>query len=312
MNNNMKFVIAFLCFYLPLQLSYSAGIVWDHQQRKQSAIEQVKNRIALDLPRLSLPNERLHIMGNPEAIVTYLTQLNVYLSEHRFGLQVTQLQEVVGKSASLPTVEAHTFHLVTPDNHVIGMVSFEPIILSAHLSVWPLLITGLLIWLSRYHIVRWRAPEQESSAVLEPDIPLVLQLNLKDKTLVNSITEQAVPLANKPLCFYIALLEYCLNNKEITLNQNKDVPIELVELANKYFYRLVELGHTVRKRPNFTNSLEKTLSEIRAALDEVFAEHPEEKEIYYPPKAHGEGSRSKLHHYGLNKVVEEHFEIIGR
>ena len=312
MNNKAKFLIAFVCFYLPLQLSYSAGAVWDYQQREQSALEQVKNRIALDLPRLSLPNERFHIMGNPEAIVAYLTELNIYLAQHDFGLRVTQLQKVTGTAPGSAMIASHTFHLVTPDNHVVGQVVFEPLAISAHMSLWPILIAGLFLWLSRQHVVRWRAPDHESHLVIEPVIPLVLQLNLKDKTLVNSITELAVPLANKPLCFYIALLEYCLNNKDVTLNQNKDVPIELVELANKYFYRLVELGHTVRKRPNFTNSLEKTLSEIRAALDEVLAENPEEKELYYPPKAHGEGSRSKLHHYGLNKVLEEHFEIIGR
>ena len=96
------------------------------------------------------------------------------------------------------------------------------------------------------------------------------------------------------------------------LNQNKDVPEELLTLANKYFYRLVELGHTIRKRPNFTNSLEKTLSEIRAALDEVWQEQPEIKETYYPPKAHGEGSRSRLHHYGLKAIEIADIEVIGK
>ncbi|KKK93350.1 hypothetical protein LCGC14_2693760 [marine sediment metagenome] len=86
----------------------------------------------------------------------------------------------------------------------------------------------------------------------------------------------------------------------------------MLELANKYFYRLVELGHTVRKRPNFNNSLEKTLSEIRAALDEVLSEYPEEKELYYPPKAYGEGSRSRLHSYGLVNIRKGNIEIIGK
>ena len=90
------------------------------------------------------------------------------------------------------------------------------------------------------------------------------------------------------------------------------MPEEVVELANKYFHRLVELGHTVRKRPNFNNSLEKTLSEIRAALDEVLSEYPEQKEIYYPPKAFGEGSRSRLHSYGLVNIDKGNIDIKGK
>jgi hypothetical protein len=90
------------------------------------------------------------------------------------------------------------------------------------------------------------------------------------------------------------------------------VPEELQELANKYFYRLVELGHTIRKRPNFNNSLEKTLSEIRAALDDVLNDCPELKELYYPPKAFGEGSRSRMHSYGLVNVSQGNIEIIGK
>ncbi|XQF91352.1 hypothetical protein ACOBV8_20375 (plasmid) [Pseudoalteromonas espejiana] len=60
-------------------------------------------------------------------------------------------------------------------------------------------------------------------------------------------------LANKPLCFYLALIEYCKDNSDVVLNQNKYVPDELIELA-QVFYRLIELGHTIRKRPNFNSS----------------------------------------------------------
>ena len=98
----------------------------------------------------------------------------------------------------------------------------------------------------------------------------------------------------------------------MVLNQNKDVPDELIDIADKYFHRLIALGHTIRKRPNFSSSLEKTLSEIRAALDDVMAEHIELKAKYYPPKAHGEGSRSKIHSYGLINVALTDIELIGK
>ena len=143
--------------------------------------------------------------------------------------------------------------------------------------------------------------------------PFMLIIDLNHKTLsTNYAHEQLISLANKPLCFYLALVEFCKENNDIALNQNKNVPEELVELANKYFHRLVELGHIVRKRPNFNNSLEKTLSEIRAALDEVLSEYPEQKDIYYPPKAFGEGSRSRLHSYGLVNIDKGNIDIKGK
>ena len=152
-------------------------------------------------------------------------------------------------------------------------------------------------------------PEVEIQAVEKPK----LIVDLQNKTLAASCAvDKTVALANKPLCFYLALVEFCIEHPDVVLNQNKDVPEELLTLANKYFYRLVELGHTIRKRPNFTNSLEKTLSEIRAALDEVWQDQLEIKETYYPPKAHGEGSRSRLHHYGLKAIEIADIEVIGK
>jgi hypothetical protein len=75
--------------------------------------------------------------------------------------------------------------------------------------------------------------------------------------------------------------------------------------------RLMELGHTKRKRPDFNANLDKTLSEIRAALDEVFAGYSEEKTRYYPPRAQGEGSRSKQHSYALPVLHHADIQIIG-
>ena len=73
----------------------------------------------------------------------------------------------------------------------------------------------------------------------------------------------------------------------------------------------MDLGHTKRKRPDFNANLDKTLSEIRAALDEVFAGYSEEKAKYCPPRAQGEGSRSKQHSYALPRLYAHEIEVIG-
>src|SRR5690606_20984076 len=139
---------------------------------------------------------------------------------------------------------------------------------------------------------------------------LVLDLSRKELSLTN--TDTRVALANKPLCFYAALLDYCQDHPHVRLCQHKLLPAELVELADNYFLRLVALGHTIRKRPDFNNNLEKNLSEIRAALDELFTAAPELKAFYYPPKARGEGSRSKTHSFALTQLPKESWQITGR
>ena len=136
-------------------------------------------------------------------------------------------------------------------------------------------------------------------------------IDLKDKTLGNGVNDVKVVLQNKPLCFYTALVRYCMENPSEPLQHHKDVPVELLNLANKVFGRLIELGHTKRKRPDFNANLDKTLSEVRAALDEVFADFTAEKERYYPPRAQGEGSRSKQHSFALTSLSPEDVEIIG-
>ncbi|MDP4983945.1 hypothetical protein [Pseudoalteromonas tunicata] len=312
MSNKLKIACALLLFLLPLQLCFSLTTYFQHQTLVEQSVASVQTRIALDLPRLSLPNDKLHIVGNPFAVTAYLDKINQQLLLQELPVQVVSLQAISAKKSNVSRADSKRYQLLTPDNQVEIKLIEQPLPFIALLSVWPWLLSIVGVYLSKDHIKSWRNPEPAEPEVLIEQEPLKILINLQNKMVINSVTQHEVPLANKPLCFYIALMEFCQNNKDITLNQNKDVPEELVELANKYFYRLIDLGHIVRKRPNFTNSLEKTLSEIRAALDEVFAEHPEEKEIYYPPKAHGEGSRSKLHHYGLNKIDKIHFEVIGK
>ncbi len=166
----------------------------------------------------------------------------------------------------------------------------------------------MLLILIRPYLKRKPLPVAEShpSAIT----PITLTLDLTNKALV--LSDKQVPLANKPLCFYAALLNYCQQNPEVRLCQHHLLPDALLELADKYFLRLVELGHTVRKRPDFNANLEMMLSEIRAALDELLSEYPHLKPLYYPPKATGEGSRSRMHNFALTHLQPQRWDITGK
>ena len=301
------FIINCLVFYVSVINEQSDAI-------KRQVIETEK-QVALDLPLIALSNELLKHSGNQHAVQDYLLKLNGYLDNN------LRLVKIVPKSAKPLTLKPNQFIRTLKSSTTHVSLVFEKnahfwsenrflicllfLVLSILFSKWLKSIIGMPVGA--------KGPSLNADTDLGKPKELVLIIDLNTKTLSNSyMPEATVCLANKPLCFYLALIEFCRDNKDVVLNQNKYVPDELIELANKYFYRLIELGHTIRKRPNFNSSLEKTLSEIRAALDEVLNEHPDMKDIYYPPKAYGEGSRSRLHSYGLINIAKGNIEIKGK
>ena len=315
MNNKRLFGVTLLIFSAAL-LTFKLSSYLQQAQHNDLIMADIENRIALDLPRLDLSNRFLKHSGNHDAIVGYLQRLNMQLIQQ--PIQVNTINDVSlaltnnGRESRIEYLEtsdqkvAITFLIETRWWHTSDIYTFILLLLLAFLfSKWAELI-------NRTSLKHLALKEQvEQLPLINVQVKLVI--DLQDKVLaINDNAEIKAGLANKPLCFYLALIEFCVENPDVTLNQNKDVPDELIELANKYFYRLTQLGHTIRKRPNFTNSLEKTLSEIRAALDEVLIKHSQLKEIYYPPKAHGEGSRSRLHSYGLSNIKADDIEVIGK
>uniref|UniRef100_UPI00387F657E hypothetical protein n=1 Tax=Pseudoalteromonas mariniglutinosa TaxID=206042 RepID=UPI00387F657E len=293
---------------------YKCARISQQSHADQQLIAQLETRIALDIPRLDLANIFFEHSANQDAINYYIKQLNeqsnsrtvqVMAIDDASVLQVDPTQQFVIRHLKTNEQSVAVAFLINQtwwraDDYFITMI----LLLAA---------CGFTVWanaVKRFLQPRAEVPLFENSEVTEK---ARLIIDLKDKTLSRSDhLGLTIQLANKPLCFYLALIEFCIDHPDVVLNQNKDLPEALLELANKYFYRLVELGHTIRKRPNFTNSLEKTLSEIRAALDEVWQDNSELKERYYPPKAYGEGSRSRLHHYGLKSIRAVDIEVRGK
>ncbi len=313
--NRVIMPVCFFVLFIVFSLVFYVSTTQKQQQINQLQIAQIEKQIALDLPLLDLSNELLKHSGNKAALQHYIQTVNAQIQGT--GIQVVAIEPKHEFNLSLKT---HEFirKLNSNNNAVFIVLSLkQPYFTNDVMAIYILLfvISALLIYMIKQAAIYQGDKKLVTGHELNTleSKPLILVINLKSKTLSSSYyPDQHVALANKPLCFYLALVEFCTNNPEIKLNHNKNVPEELLELANKYFYRLVELGHTVRKRPNFNNSLEKTLSEIRAALDDVLNDCPEQKELYYPPKAFGEGSRSRMHSYGLVNVSQGNIEIIGK
>ena len=313
--NRVIMPVCFFVLFIVFSLVFYVSTTQKQQQINQLQIAQIEKQIALDLPLLDLSNELLKHSGNKAALQHYIQTVNAQIQGT--GIQVVAIEPKHEFNLSLKT---HEFiRKLNSNNNVVFIVLSlkQPYFANDVMAIYILLfvISALLLYMIKQAAIY----QGDKKLVTDDELntleskPLILVINLKSKTLSSSYyPDQHVALANKPLCFYLALVEFCTNNPEIKLNHNKNVPEELLELANKYFYRLVELGHTVRKRPNFNNSLEKTLSEIRAALDDVLNDCPEQKELYYPPKAFGEGSRSRMHSYGLLNVSQGNIEIIGK
>ncbi|MBQ4860186.1 hypothetical protein J8L98_00595 [Pseudoalteromonas sp. MMG013] len=287
---------------------YRAQTIQIEQDINQHAA-QIITRVALDINALPIADPFFSYSGNPNVVASYIEKINSRLGSQaaRVSLKEISISKLPEHDSTVvkPLAAAHrtiyvSFDVDTQHNKSAYILPFVLALLNSAFFGW--VSTGVV-----------RDKVRTTNTNVESKIPKRLVVDLYTKTIMlNCAKEDAVKLANKPLCFYLALVEFCEAQPDVILNQNKDVPDELMVIADKYFDRLITLGHTIRKRPNFSSSLEKTLSEIRAALDEIMAEHSELKMKYYPPKAHGEGSRSKLHSYGLSDVLLEDIEVIGK
>lgn len=306
----VKVSVFFVLAWIIFSVSFALGTYNQLLNQQQWAIAHTAERIALDLPRLNIANPVLQNQGDESAVKSYLTQLNQQLIEYEYPIRVLQLDQLIVPSEQ-PIEQVKLLH--SPEQTIKVGFSFVPIKWFDVLG-WLPLFAALLFTAFYFPHCLYQQTRQAKQQVSQKAVVIKprLVINLHNKTLGLEQSDITAPLANKPLCFYLALIDYCTLYPEAVLNQNKPIPEELLALALTYFQRLVALGHTIRKRPNFANSLEKTLSEIRAALDEVLTEHNELKPRFYPPKAHGEGSRSRLHHYGLNQITADDIHVIGK
>jgi hypothetical protein len=302
-------LICALILFAALQIISTFGQIIGIQFARHHAKDNVERRVILDSAFLDVGNATLNTPVNTYAVGRYIDTINEDLAADNYPIRVASIQGVNADVTYPEYSLSHTFVFENAEQKITLIMQSLPMYQNLKFSWWALVISVLLA--PAFAIPRQRkAKHVVSEELVVPPKPKLV-INLRDKTLGNSVNDTVVILQNKPLCFYTALVKYCTENPEHPLPPHKDVPIELIALANKAFARLIELGHTKRKRPDFNANLDKTLSEIRASLDEVFALYPEEKERYYPPRAQGEGSRSKQHSYALTHLSPDDVEIIG-
>ncbi|MCV2884751.1 hypothetical protein OE749_08585 [Aestuariibacter sp. AA17] len=310
MTKTMKLGALFFTLWVVFQGAYLSGKFYQHAAEQHRLIDSIEKRIALDLPKLRIANPRLKTVTHEGAIRDYLHAVNAQLTAMKAPMKIATLQGIWFSDTPI-NASLTTRVLSTPDQDIHIQLVPLPVAWSDYLSfIAPLLALALAFIHQTYFTSTLF--QEEDTPTPEPEAQVRLVVNLNEKVIGNGVNDYAVSLSNKPFCFYAALVDYCIQHESPSLNHNKNVPEELVNLANRYFFRLIELGHTKRKKPDFSTNLDKTLSEIRAALDEVYVDHPDIKELFYPPKAQGEGSRSKMHNYALEKIQAERVEFIGK
>lgn len=313
--DGFKAAALFIFLFLVFQLGAFLGQASARLYSEHETIDRLQSRISLDLQFLDVGNSTLNTPPNQYTLKDYLTRLNKALAEPNTGIGLVSIQSVSADNTAADFANARLTPITLQNSEQTVKIQVASLPLYRYLAFSPLAFFAAAIMVPVLMNIRptRRAPKAEPVAIEEPKVALVpkLVINLNDKTIGNSINAVTVQLQNKPLCFYTALLHYCIDNPDALLLHHKDIPPELTNQANKAFGRLMDLGHTKRKRPDFNANLDKTLSEIRAALDEVFAGYSEEKAKYYPPRAQGEGSRSKQHSYALPRLYAHEIEVIG-
>lgn len=278
------------------------------------ALAQIETRIAIDSAYLDLGDPTTQQTSDSESVQNYINAINHYISNTLdiddfsvISITFELSKETVPSSFMSLRVNPH--RILQTDNFDIHIKTNIPSVFETLKFNWFGLLLGIVVALFIARKLNAKVQRQKRIAHLTPIANLRIDLN--QKQLVNIATNESVSMQNKPLCFFTALIEFCIQHPDRDLLHHKDVPLELVSRANKTFGRLIELGHTKRKRPDFNANLEKTLSEIRAVLDMVFSNNDPCKQRFYPPRAQGEGSRSKQHSYALTQICRQHVEILG-
>jgi hypothetical protein len=299
------FYVYFLVTFSFLQTIYVLSAISSHDALIIDAKNQILHRVALDVAHNA---DNFPMEDKPNSTQSnYLQSLNQFLAANAYPIHVSRIDTVNLQHAKLNRDEVVILNGINED--IFVSLIKKPIAPLTLFSIMALVIAWIMAF--GYAYLTKATLQNNKEATVDLTNPCKLILDLKLKSLVNPIDGNAVSLANKPLCFYAALIEFCIKYPELSLNPNKELPNEFSKLCRKYFSRLTELGHTIRKRPNFANNLEKTLSEIRAALDELYGDDITNKEFVYPKKAIGEGSRSKAHNFALTNLSSELVNILG-
>jgi hypothetical protein len=311
MKSKFRIGLSWLLLLLGLQIVALSGQYLSLANSVHEAMDKVERRVSLDSAFLDVGNTTLNTPVNQYAVARYLNRINETLGQQDYPVRVSKIQGINAEQGIAPRFNNSTTTVFDNAEQRIEVEIRAASIESGLSFSWVAFITALVI-APLFMLTSKPRKRTQVVDIEKPAAPMpTLIINLEQKTISNGVDDKAITLQNKPLCFYTALVRFCIENPTIPLSPHKDVPYELVALANKSFARLIELGHTKRKRPDFNANLDKTLSEIRAALDEVFASFPGEKEIYCPPRAQGEGSRSKQHSYALARIKQEDVQIIG-
>ncbi|MCW8092626.1 hypothetical protein [Alteromonas sp. ASW11-130] len=303
-----RLILLIVTAFVVLQTAVFGGQIIGALALHHQANDRVYERILLDSFYLDVGNDALSTSVNEQDLRSYIHSLNADLREQRLPVRVLSIQDVhntydFNADYSHPIIKSFT----SSEQHVTIHLANLPLLTYLHFNL-PSLVVSIFLGLALYRTKRSEKSTSPSKRAPKPLTPILI-VNLEEKTLINNIDNKVVNLQNKPFCFYAALLQYCINHPNSTLSHQQDIPNELSALCNRVFSRLIELGHTKRKRPDFNANLDKTLSEIRSALDELYIGQPTLKEKYYPPRAQGEGSRSKQHSFALRNLKASDIEI---
>jgi hypothetical protein len=310
-----KITIALLVYAL-IQLAALTGHLAANYSSQLQAISEVKQRVSLDVASLDLGIENALSVANEQDVLRYIRGVNDYLDEHAFPVRIVSIDGIGDSSASNMHYDTRLEQLSTSNENIALLLGTQPI-----MKRFPISYMGVALALLFLAVTVKRGTNNalslQSSDTSEKNktenttnASPVLVIDLQQKALYLDSLQSPVVLSNKPFCFYVALLRYCQTEATDELVHHQAIPEKLLGYADETFLRLIELGHTKRRQPDFSSNLDKTLSEIRAALDEVYEKHPLEKMVFYPPKAQGEGSRTKRHSYALEHLNPEQYTFV--
>lgn len=281
-------------------LATTLCILWGHYlghcYNIAVATPQLVQKINADINRIADTQRAVFEQAESNLKLDYLAHTNELLRQHDIGLRLAEQQP-----QHVVTVQ----HNLLPYGIYIQQTAYQ---LPWLLMVITGLSSGLLCNLLKRHTPSFEQPNKTHHTTT-PNQVLTIDLNSRSVILGNR--QATTPLANKPLCLYVALLKYCSETKQPFLTTTEPLPAAVNSGCQRVFAQLMEKGHSKRRPPDFDSALDKSLSDIRRVVDELCEGDADLQRIFVPPKAVGKGARRQRHNFALKDISQHDYNITG-
>lgn len=277
------------------------GNYWAWSQTQAQAINTLQHVVNDDMQSLEI----YHHLSSSELMQAYIQKRNTALKKSNLEWQ-TSFNTGLDEYHSSDSNSILLWHSALTHNRIsVSVTSYTPSIMAMTIAILSAMC--FFLW------CRLGPKLPMSSAFSQKPLQNtreVLVIDLASRQLKFRKSENSIVLPNKPFCMYLALLQFCSENRNAYMSTRDTLPQRYLSYCNRNLSNLMENGHSRRRPLDFEAGKDKSLSEIRSAIEALCDDEQQLLQRFLPPKAMGQGSRKVNSNFALQNITLHDFTII--